>query len=775
MKGLFHKYDQSFVFLLACIWVIFVFSPFVFAPNEFLFSSGGDGLKNYFTYVYQVKYGSGTHFEGMNYPYGEHVIFTDNMPALVWAIQALAVVYPGITEYALGVLHLLLILSIPLGVLYVYKIFRHWDLPRIWAGIASMVIVSSCQQYIKIEGHFGMGFMCYLPMLLYWLMRYHRDKRSKYLLFYALLTLLFSFIHVYNLAFSLVLMLAYALSLFLIYFRKNKKTIFVQLLLTLSAALIPLIVFRIFMSLTDVVTDRSEYPDAVFLGVTKPIHFLMNPYSPLGRAFEPVFGAAEQSLGEGAVYLGLASMSLLIFVFVLLINHWFFRRKRGTLFQQIFPKGWGIWLLTALFLLILAMGIPISWGWTWLIDYMSVLRQFRTVGRFSWLVFYLVQIFLVLALYRIYILMLRKNLKKLGQGLVLLLATLAGLESWSLYEFFSRHHIEKSASYRRIFGLRSDFDFNARLESKGFASQDFQAILALPFYHIGSEKLWVGPAWNAALNQSMSLSLQTGLPIVDVMMSRTSWSQTFNTLRLVDGAFAEKPILAEFNEQPILVLVDTAGKSDPDELFLLQASQRLFAYDRYEIYSLRKEHLIALQSQVQDSILELVRLHPDPEGIIFADTTAFWYSNSFDDGIVEGLSGKAFWRKNRDDMYEFEKIEMPERRETNFVFSIWARVGNKDPFIPGYYVDQYNAEGQLVHQESFGAKTSTYTYGDLWLLLDKPMTIHPEARFFTIKVEDAFPGNRAYLALDNLAIYPQGAIYFKKEGAKIWINNRLQP
>src|SRR5690554_4200294 len=115
MRKFLEKYDHLFVFLLGCLWAIIIFSPFVFSPNEFLFSSGGDGLKNYFTYLYQVKYGSGIHFEGMNYPHGEHVVFTDNMPGLVWLIQFVSIFFPDFKDWSLGIVHLLLILAIPLA------------------------------------------------------------------------------------------------------------------------------------------------------------------------------------------------------------------------------------------------------------------------------------------------------------------------------------------------------------------------------------------------------------------------------------------------------------------------------------------------------------------------------------------------------------------------------------------------------------------------------------------------------------------------------------
>ncbi len=64
-----------------------VFIGLVFFENikspETLISAGGDGMKNYFTYLYHIKYDSTFWvFEGMNYPFGENIVFTDNQPLL---------------------------------------------------------------------------------------------------------------------------------------------------------------------------------------------------------------------------------------------------------------------------------------------------------------------------------------------------------------------------------------------------------------------------------------------------------------------------------------------------------------------------------------------------------------------------------------------------------------------------------------------------------------------------------------------------------------------
>ncbi len=58
------------------------------SPNEVMFAKSSDGLKNYMTTAWFVQHDSSyVHFGGMAYPFGDHVLFTDNQPILCVAIK----------------------------------------------------------------------------------------------------------------------------------------------------------------------------------------------------------------------------------------------------------------------------------------------------------------------------------------------------------------------------------------------------------------------------------------------------------------------------------------------------------------------------------------------------------------------------------------------------------------------------------------------------------------------------------------------------------------
>lgn len=768
--------DGFILFATACLWVIYVFDPYIFRLNHFFFSAGGDGIKNYYTYLYQIWYGhSATHFEGMNYPFGEHVVFTDGMPGLVWVIRLLAHIFPDIKNYALLILHGSMLASIPLGALFLYRIIRQWHLPRLLSGWASIVIVSSCFQYIRIEGHFGMGYLCYIPMLWYWIIQYHSTSKVKYPIYISIFTTIFSFLHLYNLAFSLVLVLTYLL-VYAIFYRheglgKNIKHLWKPLI----SVVVPTVIFKVFMKLTDTVNDRTDYPHGVFEGATEIRHFFLNPYALFGYTFQFIFGKAEKAFGEGLIYIGLVSTFALLVLLIIVILHFIQRKKsEPTLLQTLVPAKWAFWLLISFLILLLGMGIPVTLDWKSIIDYLSVMRQFRTVGRFSWIFYYLFQVFVLVFLFRTYIYLLQKNLRIAAQALAIVCITIATLESFAIRKFYSQYKEGRLQSYAQILGKEPEYDVRSMLLNRNKKPKDFQAILGLPFFHVGSEKLWVEMEGNGVMAQAMSIGLQTGIPIVDVMMSRTSWSQTFESVRLVDGPFAQKDILKRFNDKPLLVVVDTVALYDPNEQFLLEAAEYLFTLQRCKVFELDPHKLKQLQQSIIDTYTHIALSRPQDEGIIYSDTSAFWHVQSFDYGEVEGIFGKAFFRDEKIRKLLIDSIKLPEVRETNYVFSIWSKVTNNRPFIPTYIVEQYSKDGHMLLRTDYGAKTSTFTQGDLWLLLEKPLTIQPEADYLAVYIEDAVPRGYAYLGIDNLAIYPAGAVYFKKANGKLYLNQREQ-
>src|SRR5687768_16710515 len=88
--------------LLTTILMFVYYTRFILQAHQIAFSPWGDGYKNYYTLAYYLRYDCGIHFAGMNYPFGENVVFTDNQPAIAWLLKPFAIVFPSITDHIHG-------------------------------------------------------------------------------------------------------------------------------------------------------------------------------------------------------------------------------------------------------------------------------------------------------------------------------------------------------------------------------------------------------------------------------------------------------------------------------------------------------------------------------------------------------------------------------------------------------------------------------------------------------------------------------------------------
>ena len=81
-------------------------------PNHYLFATGGDGLKNYFTAAWYVRYDNWLHFTGINYPFGEHITYTDAQPLLAYVLRGLDRIGLSMVGRVPGVMNLLMMGSL---------------------------------------------------------------------------------------------------------------------------------------------------------------------------------------------------------------------------------------------------------------------------------------------------------------------------------------------------------------------------------------------------------------------------------------------------------------------------------------------------------------------------------------------------------------------------------------------------------------------------------------------------------------------------------------
>ena len=209
------KKETLFAFIIIGIFIGFAYQRVLKVPNDFLVN-GGDGMKNYFTYLYHVKHDS-TYmtFEGMNYPFGENVIFTDNQPLIANLTKLLSTIFPVWFECNVVAFHnVMLIFGVILGGLGLFLCFRSLKIDFLFALVCTLGLILLNPQAGRINGHFSM-FYPVLPWIFYlWVLIWEGKNKLKLSVFIGLIVFGSGLLHMYYFVTISVLTL---LSVFIFY------------------------------------------------------------------------------------------------------------------------------------------------------------------------------------------------------------------------------------------------------------------------------------------------------------------------------------------------------------------------------------------------------------------------------------------------------------------------------------------------------------------------------------------------------------------------------
>lgn len=764
----------SILWIASIVLSIFIFGNLVLHPNTSLTTLWYDGIKNYFTTLYSIKYDSGVHFSGMNYPFGDNMLYADNMPLFSYCVRNLTEWIPALKPYTLGMMHIFLFSSVPVSAYFIFKILRRFKTGALYAIIAALFIAFTSPQLNKLSAHFGMGIVFYCPAVIYCLICYFDTQKIRYLLFVFGIAAFVTFIHFYNVAIISVFIGFTAIARFITHKKENLKERLRQPALLIVLAAINLIPGLLYIKLTDPISDRPTYPWGVLAMETIPNDLFVNA-TPLGHVFQFAMGRAT-AIGatDGKAYIGLVSILVLLFMSGIAIYRKFRKNTSPVLSAQPVP-GFAIWLWAALFQLLFAMATPMHWARDFFADNISLFRQFRTVGRFVWPFYYLFMIYCALFVYHYYQVLLQKGKQILAQSLITIVVLIWAIQSTGYIKMW--HDISEGArhNYTFMFDDKGE-NWTEWLAQRGYKTNDFQAILGLPYFNINaSEKIWimdVNEIWNIA--PFSKYALQTRTPLINNMLARTSWSQTFEAIQLIDGPFNEKKILDRYNEKDIIILLDkkTALK-DKEKEWIEQAT---FIGDRNEdiaVYVINPKALQKRDRAYRQAITDTLQQREASMGLLNSPDNSFYHVNNFEQyNDNTGFADKGMFVPKIPNGETLDSFAIPEAaRGKEYNIALWAQCNMVDYRSPYFEVYQYDKDRQQTSFDDFATKQSTQVRDD-WFLVEDSLKIASNTSFIKIIV---YSGAKkiSYRGLDNLLIYPRNSIfYYKSRLKKVLLNNR---
>ncbi|MCA0238837.1 MAG: hypothetical protein LCH81_20860 [Bacteroidetes bacterium] len=732
------------VMMIAAVFLWIRNSSWIDNPNAWLLRDSTDSYKNYMTSAWHVKYDAGyVHYSGMDYPYGEHVLFTDNQPIISGVLRWWSLHVSDISGDTTGILNLLQVWSLIFGAGIIYLLFRKLHFPVWYATMVSLGVLFLSPQCARFDVHFGLSHTWVFPLLLLLLCRYEeRHSRRYQSLQIGILLWVAAQIHFYYFGLSALFLLLY--TAYQLWIDPSLRNFRVRLSHLVVMILLPFALLNVWIHWADFRPDRPATP----YGFTGYIGFwegVFLPYEnfPMYQWIDGHIAHIRRLDSESQAYAGLVAFGFTLW----LIFSGVFRRavrRIQALFKKdttpapgLFPHDWelaayhrvhkrylqGI-LAAALALLIFACGFPYAiHGLEWIADYFGPLRQFRGMGRFTWAFYYVINL---VAFYWLWNWSIHfkgfKGHTNLWFRWVIALLPLAvlGYEAW--YFHHSRPlQIENNPMYPPE---------QATFQDKWLEKVDYkpyQAMLPLPYYHVGSENLWLD--MDFALFRKVQLTgFVHGLPDMGVNMSRSSIGQMLKSVQLTLPPGEVPQILADLpDNRPLLLfteqrLWDTVQRQYP---YLLDKAVpvytgtkiRLLAVSPDSIQAAAAERIRAMQTEAaNEGIYPAGRYKSDrPPG--------FFHLQTFDSLTTTEhiFQGKGAFSGNMHDTTWLWNAPLPKG---NYHLGFWIDVKQDMGMVHALHlVENAVSDGHEIQAQDVQARFHLKEIVGDWALFDIPVSV----------------------------------------------------
>ncbi|MBK8555527.1 MAG: hypothetical protein IPL65_07040 [Lewinellaceae bacterium] len=476
-------------------------------------------------------------------------------------------------------MNVFLIVSMMLGACFIFLLFRKLHVPAWYAGLAALGITFLSPQYNRFDGHFGLSHTFVIPLLLYLLCLYEERFSRRYHSLLIGMALWFSAqLHFYYFGLGALFLTLY--TAFQIFRDFNRSTLIRRISHWVVMVLIPFALLNLWIHWSDYTADRpsNPYGFTVYIGYWEGV-FL--PYSnfPLAQWINQHLVKIREVNGEAIAYAGmlatLFTLWLLFSGFKMFGKTW----KEAAYHRVHQPYLRGIFI-AAFVLLLFSFGFPFAIpGMEWMVNLMGPLRQFRGLGRFTWAYYYVINIIAIYSLwnYSVRFEGLRNGKYRwLKWPIALLPLLLLGAEARLLQH---KKIIETAPNPQIRAQVASSPDH--WLNKVDFSR--FQALLPLPYYHIGSENIWMDFDYGHFKNVQTT-AYHTGVPDIGVNLSRTSARQTTASVQFVLEPCESPSLLDELpDNRPIALLINPSQWDKVREAYPQFIEKATLVYDHPEL------------------------------------------------------------------------------------------------------------------------------------------------------------------------------------------------
>ena len=728
---------KGLVILLPALFIYFNFQKVFACPECFLYENLGDGLKNYYTLAYYVEHDNGWWFSGMNYPYGEHVIYTDNQPILALVLGWIDRHVADLNGHVVGTLNMLLLLGFYAGILLTYALLRRWGIGRWWSLAAAACIILLSPQLWRFQGHFGLAWMCFFPGFFLLLDKTVRGpgRAWPWALGTGAAIVAMSLSHMY----FLLLCGLSGLAWIVFYGWFDRKTPGTRSRLV-TAGVLGIMLPGMFLvglrKFTDPVKDRPTAPWGIDAHIVDAGTTFFPFFPPFDKTWTVILDR-DKPINERVAYIGMAGLLLLPALLAFLL------RKPDD------PNdAMAIWLragfATAVLCWLMAAGVFYQNGFKFIWELIPPLKQFRGLGRFGMPFTFLYMAIMAWLLWRTYLRLKMRDLAKPGAYILGAVALVWGFEAWTHFRAVRAPVFHEN----KWMSVKPD-DYIPVLQAGGYAPEEFQAILQFPIVAIGNETMGVARGfWTQ--REVFHASMETGLPQVTYAMSRTSVSQGMDMVELIAPPYWPKRRAEKFNDKPLLLMCEEEFVL-PAERYWIEKATKIGTYQSITLYSLPASVFKTVERPLTD-LTE--RMSP-----------AAWRADFDETPCDTAMNGPGALVIRNAPQLAWTVIDTTAG-ERVCDLSFWAYVDNRNSALPVPRLKETNPSGQVTYDSGLHRESINWSaaYGS-WIEVRFPFTFKGSGHRYELFIDNDGP------VIDNLLIQPQADTSVFRRAGMLYFNN----
>jgi len=572
--------------ILQLLLILIVYNKFIFSPNDYMFTNMYDGLKNYFTFFQFVTQDASAlgpwHFTEMNYPFGEYIFFSDNTPGLALPLRFIHQNIINLEGHLIGIHNYFFLFNLFLTPILFFLFIKPFTSKHVGMALFFSIAISwTNPQLLKLfHGVYNLSLTSLLLLALllmrsiYYLWESYSQRRLITICIQLFLLIFCSaFFHIYYIPILALAIGVFTLVVFCYewYRKKNFKPLSL-FGIALSTAMGGLCFYALVQSI-DTYSDFRKARASGFSWIewnfTPEAIFTPQAYN----SIYPLIKSCKASLeipSESQGFWGNFVWFTLFFSFTLLV---FFLAKKKISMKELYAKAIQSEFFFALFITMFftyaaASGlyvklcvVPLSFDnvfspFYFLHDKVDLITQFRCLGRFSWIGFWIMFFLTLMLFFKTYQFLLKENLGVARTyAFILLFFMCWDAKDSMIYQskIFPTNVFKKEILDEKFEGL-NNIDF-----------QEYQAILTIPAVQVGSED------YNITIDDQyrwtrywMQLSVYSRLPLFNCKMSRTALNQAHAQIDLFLDKAVPELIYEKVNDKPVLVVYSKENEDNFD-------------------------------------------------------------------------------------------------------------------------------------------------------------------------------------------------------------------